>query len=148
MSHHVLHIANKIIASTDSEHGELISNLKLQKLLYYIQGFYIAVFEKPLFDEQIEAWQYGPVVRAVYNNFKDCGANSITLKEGDPIAILGKEEEELFNEVLSEYGQFSAIKLMHMTHDELPWKKTFSESPQGVIENKLLSKYFKTQIIE
>jgi uncharacterized phage-associated protein len=148
MSYNVLQIANKIIASTDSEHGELISNLKLQKLLYYLQGFHIAVYEEPLFEENIEAWQYGPVVREIYVHFKENGSNSIAPKEGDIIAKLKEDEEELFNEVLLEYGQFSAIKLMNMTHDELPWIKTFNENPQGIIHHELLKKYFKTQIVE
>lgn len=148
MAYPVLHIANKIIANTDVEHGELISNLKLQKLLYYIQGYFIAVFGKRLFDNDIEAWQYGPVVRDIYNHFKSNGASSIVLKEDDQIAKLTNEEEELFNEVLNEYGQYSAIKLMNMTHEELPWSKTFEENPQGTISDTLMKEFFKTQVIE
>ncbi|MBL4559673.1 MAG: SocA family protein [Labilibaculum sp.] len=148
MSYPVLHIANKIIANTDSEHGELISNLKLQKLLYYMQGFHIAIFGKPLFSENVEAWQYGPVVREMYDHFKNFGAGSITLNEDDPVAKLNAEEEELFTEVFLEYNQFSAIKLMNMTHEEHPWRKTFNENPQGVISVELLNGYFKTQIVE
>jgi len=148
MSHPVLHIANKIIARTDLEHGELISNLKLQKLLYYIQGYFIAVFGKQLFDNEIEAWQYGPVVREVYNHFKDNGSSSIKIDKNAPIAKLNNDEESLFSEVLNEYGQYSAIKLMNMTHEESPWVKTFNENPQGVISVDLMTEYFKTQIIE
>ncbi|MGB0879210.1 MAG: Panacea domain-containing protein [Polaribacter sp.] len=148
MAYPVLHIANKIIASTDVEHGELISNLKLQKLLYYMQGYFIAVFGKQLFENEIEAWQYGPVIRDVYNHFKSNGSSSINIESGAIIAELNDEEDALFNEVLNEYGQYSAIKLMNMTHEELPWVKTFSENPQGVISNDLMIEYFKTQIIE
>jgi uncharacterized phage-associated protein len=67
MAYKALDIANKILAkasSSDSE--ELISNMKLQKLLYYQQGFHLAYFGTPLFDEEIETWMYGPVVPAVY----------------------------------------------------------------------------------
>jgi len=147
MTHPVLHIANKIIAHTDIEHGELISNLKLQKLLYYMQGYFIAVFGEPLFENEIEAWQYGPVVRDMYNHFKENGASSISLDETATIAELSDDEESLFNEVLNEYSQYSAIKLMNMTHEELPWVKTFSENPQGIISMDLMTEYFKTQIV-
>jgi uncharacterized phage-associated protein len=147
MVYPVLHIANKIIAHTDIEHGELISNLKLQKLLYYMQGYFIAVFGEPLFENEIEAWQYGPVVRDMYNHFKGNGASSISLDETATIAELNKSEESLFDEVLNEYSQYSAIKLMNMTHEELPWVKTFSEDPQGNISVDLLTVYFKTQIV-
>lgn len=148
MSYPVLEIAKKIIANTDESQGEIISNLKLQKILYYMQGFFIAVFDKKLFEEEFEAWQYGPVVRDMYNHFKDFGSGAITLKEGEQIIELTEEENELFKEVMIEYGQFSAIKLMNMTHSELPWKKVFNENPQGEISYDLLKEYFKTQIIE
>lgn len=148
MAYPILHIANKIIANTDVEQGELISNLKLQKLLYYMQGFHIAVFDAKLFENDIEAWQYGPVVRDMYFHFKEFGKSSITLTDDATIAEMTDDEEELFNEVLAEYSQFSAIKLMNMTHDELPWEKTFNETPQGVITYKLMSDFFKTQLVE
>lgn len=148
MAYPVLHIANKIIARTDLEHGELISNLKLQKLLYYVQGYFIAVFNEQLFENEIEAWQYGPVVRKMYNHFKKNEASSININGNATIAELNNTEESLFNEVLNEYSQYSAVKLMHMTHEELPWVKTFSKNPQGVIPVDLMRKYFKTQIVE
>lgn len=146
MNYQILHIANKIIASTDASQGDLISNLKLQKLLYYMQGFFIAVFDKKLFANEIEAWQYGPVVREIYEHFKEFGSGAIILKAEADIQDLPKEENELFYEVMEEYGQFSAIKLMNMTHQELPWKKVFHENPQGEIPYALLKEYFKTQI--
>ncbi len=146
MNYSVLDIANKIIANTDANQGEIISNLKLQKMLYYMQGFFIAVFDKKLFENELEAWQYGPVVKEMYYHFKDFGSGAITLKDNAEILTLTNEENKLFNEVMVEYGQFSAIKLMNMTHEELPWKKVFNENPQGVIPYDLLKEYFKTQI--
>jgi uncharacterized phage-associated protein len=148
MIYPVIDIANKIIATTDSSHGETISNLKLQKILYYLQGFFIAVFDRKLFEEPIEAWQYGPVVKNVYDHFKAFSSSSISLKDDEKIIDLTDTETELFKEVMEEYGQFSAIKLMNMTHEEFPWKKTFSENPQGEISYELLKEYFKTQIVE
>jgi uncharacterized phage-associated protein len=148
MSYPIIDIANKIIANTDINQGETISNLKLQKILYYLQGFFIAVFDKKLFEEPIEAWQYGPVVRDAYFHFKKFESSSISIKEDEKIIKLSQNETELFREVMEEFGQFSAIKLMNMTHEELPWKKTFSENPQGEITYELLKEYFKTQIVE
>ena len=57
MAYKALDIANKIISKTDLEHGDTISNLKLQKMMYYQQGFHLAYFGTPLFDEDIVAWQ-------------------------------------------------------------------------------------------
>ena len=148
MSYPVLQIAHKIIAYTDASQGEIISNKKKKKILYYMQGFFIAVYNKKLFEEEFEAWQYGPVVRDIFDHFNDFGSGAITLNGDEQIIELTEDENELFIEVMTEFGQFSAIKLMQMTHAELPWKKIFHENPQGEISYDLLREYFKTQIIE
>ena len=136
-----LDIANKIISKTDLEHGDTISNLKLQKMMYYQQGFHLAYFGTPLFDEDIVAWQYGPVVPSVYKEYKSFESNSIsTSKEG---ISLSDDEEELFNNVYEEYNQFSAVALMKMTHEESPWKTTEINS---VISRDKMMAFFKTQI--
>ena len=136
-----LDIANKIISKTDLEHGDTISNLKLQKMLYYQQGFHLAYFGTPLFDEDIVAWQYGPVVPSVYKEYKSFESNSISTSEEG--ISLSDDEEELFNNVYEEYNQFSAVALMKMTHEESPWKTTEINS---VISRDKMAAFFKTQI--
>lgn len=145
MSYSVVDIAKKIISKTDTERGDIISNLKLQKMLYYMQGFHLAAFNEPLFEEEIEAWQYGPVVPSVYEEFKSFGSGAIELEEGYSPIELKEEEEDLFGCVYEEYGQFSAIKLMNMTHDESPWKST---PLKKVIEKVKMQEFFKTQLEE
>nr|DAY01126.1 MAG TPA: hypothetical protein [Caudoviricetes sp.]DAY75333.1 MAG TPA: hypothetical protein [Caudoviricetes sp.] len=141
MAYKALDIANKIVSKTDLEHGDTISNLKLQKMMYYQQGFHLAYFGTPLFDEDIVAWQYGPVVPSVYKEYKSFESNSIsTSKEG---ISLSDDEEELFNNVYEEYNQFSAVALMKMTHEESPWKTTEINS---VISRDKMMSFFKTQI--
>lgn len=141
MAYKALDIANKIISKTDLEHGDTISNLKLQKILYYQQGFHLAYFGTPLFEEDIVAWQYGPVVPSVYKAYKSFESNSIsTSKEG---ISLSDDEEELFNDVYEEYNQFSAVALMKMTHEESPWKTTEINS---VISRDKMMSFFRTQI--
>lgn len=141
MAYKALDIANKIIFKTDLEHGDTISNLKLQKMLYYQQGFHLAYFGTPLFDEDIVAWQYGPVVPSVYKEYKSFESNSISTSEEG--ISLSDDEEELFNNVYEEYNQFSAVALMKMTHEESPWKTTEINS---VISRDKMAAFFKTQI--
>ncbi|WP_294629869.1 Panacea domain-containing protein [uncultured Bacteroides sp.] len=141
MAYKVSDIANKIISKTDLEHGDTISNLKLQKMLYYQQGFHLAYFGTPLFDEEIVAWQYGPVVPSVYKEYKSFESNSISTSK-EPIS-LSEDEEELFDNVYEEYNQFSAVALMKMTHEESPWKNTAINS---VISQEKMMSFFKTQI--
>jgi uncharacterized phage-associated protein len=61
-------VAEFFLAKTDEDEGDLISNLKLQKLCYYAQGLALAVRDQPLFPEPIEAWLHGPVVPTLYRN--------------------------------------------------------------------------------
>ena len=143
MAYDVKEIAKKIIAKTDTEHGDTISNLKLQKMLYYMQGFHLAFFGTPLFEEEIKAWQYGPVVPSVYEEYKRYESKAIDLPEG-PVIELTEDEEAVFDNVYDEYNQFSAVALMKMTHDESPWRST--EIGQ-VIDKGKIKQFFKTQIV-
>lgn len=143
MAYRAIDIANKIIAKTDSENGETISNLKLQKMLYYMQGFHYAFFESPLFEEDIVAWNYGPVVTSVYDAFRYFGKDAIKLDEGVEIISLSEDEEDVFNQVYEVYSQYSAIRLMNMTHDEMPWKST---EQSKIISPRKLKAFFSTLI--
>lgn len=144
MGYKVIDIANKILAkASNSEVDELICNLKLQKMLYYMQGFHLAYFDNPLFEEDIEAWMYGPVVPAVYDTFKSNGNKGISF-DGAPIELTS-EEEILFNEVYRVYGAYSAVGLMNLTHSEMPWKST-TTGVGNVIDKDLMRKFFKKRL--
>ena len=141
MAYSAIDISKILISkSNPQEGGELLSNMKLQKLLYYCQGLYYAKFEKPLFAESIIAWQYGPVVPSVYHNFKEFGSKGIPLDVVDNEIVLEKKEEEMLSEVFTYFNQFSAIKLMNMTHSEEPWCST---NMSNEITLDKLSKHFK-----
>jgi uncharacterized phage-associated protein len=140
-----LDIANKIIKSaSDNDAGELVSNLKLQKLLYYQQGFHLAYFGTPLFEDEIEAWQYGPVVPSVYERFKSNGNRGIKYNK-ETITLSVPHEESLFNEVNKIYGSYSAIGLMEMTHQETPWKTT-KVGVGNIISKDKLKSFFKKRL--
>lgn len=148
MSYNVNDIASKIILSTDTEKGDIISNLKLQKLLYYVQGYHLAFFDTELFDAPLEAWMYGPVVPEVYRRFKENGPQAIVLNPADCTELsLNPDEEDMFRQVLAEYGKFNAIKLMEMTHEELPWKEAFGKDDKQISVESMRA-FFKTMIDE
>lgn len=148
MPYNVNDIANKIILRTDTEKGDIISNLKLQKLLYYLQGYHLAFFNDVLFEEELEAWMYGPVVPNVYHRFKENKSFGIVLDPSQYEEVeLNPEVEDMFNQVMQEYGKFSAIKLMEMTHNEEPWKDAFSRQDKK-ISNHELKTFFKSLVDE
>jgi uncharacterized phage-associated protein len=137
-----LQIAPFFLAKIDEDAGDAICNLKLQKLLYYAQGLHLALKDKPLFTEQIEAWTHGPVVPEVYQNYKGFGSGSIPAPSELP--AIDDATKSLLDEVYDVYGQFSGWKLRNMTHEEPPWKNT----PRGaVITHSALRDYFTTQLV-
>jgi uncharacterized phage-associated protein len=139
-------IADYFLARVEEEEGELISNLKLQKLLYYSQGFHLALYEDALFPEEIEAWNHGPVVPEIYHKYKAFGSNALPRPEDFDAARYNDEMTGFLEEVYSVYGQFSAWKLRQMTHEEAPWKEAFARN-RGVISHDSLKDFFKTQLV-
>lgn len=145
-------IAKWFLIRDRSVNNELeISNLKLQKLLYYAQGVYLAITEKPLFSEEIVAWKHGPVVKDVYYKFCANGGNIINYnpEEEDRAIITKIEEDEAARDTLEfvaeEFGQYAAWKLRDMTHEEKPWLST---KQNNVISNELIKGYFVDEVVE
>lgn len=139
-------VANYFLSLIDPEEGEMISNLKMQKLVYYAQGFHLALTGKPLFQESIEAWRYGPVVPTLYRELKVNADGPIPPppEEFNPDEVFSPEQREILDEVFEVYGQFSAWKLRDLTHEEKPWRD--AESNNGVITHDSLREYFLTRL--
>ena len=139
-------VADYFLALVDEDAGDTISNMKLQKLVYYAQGFHLALYGKPLFPERIEAWDHGPVVPELYRRFKKFGAKAIEKPEEVDFSKFDTQTRELLDEIWNVYGQFSAWKLRNMTHDEMPWQNAYGKG--GVISETDMKEYFKTLLIE
>lgn len=139
-------VAKYFLSLTDEESGELISNLKLQKLVYYAQGFHLVFYDTPLFSERIEAWTYGPVVPDLYHEYKSHGPCSIPPPSDFDISIYDENTKNLLNEVYKVFAQFSGWKLHEMTHQEPPWKNAYERGAGSIINHQSLKEYFKTLI--
>jgi uncharacterized phage-associated protein len=147
MAYPVAQIANQLLIYSADNGGELMTNMKLQKMLYYQQGFHLAYFGTPLFDEDIEAWMYGPVVPSMYEKYKGYGRNGIEPDRTMQFAFEKKNELALFNEVCKVYGAYSAIGLMNMTHEETPWKSTPTGEGEGhIIAKEKMQLFFKKRL--
>lgn len=133
---------NRNIAN--DEGAEYISNLKLQKLLYYAQGSFLAVTGAPLFSDNIVAWQHGPVVEQIYHKYKSNGAQGIEFTEDFDFSAFTTEENDLLTEVYDTFGQYSAWKLRNMTHNEAPWKETYQND---IISRDKIKEYFQREYL-
>ena len=135
-------IARYFVSLVDEEAGDSITNLKLQKLLYYAQGVNLALNDACLFGDPIEAWTHGPVVPSVYRRYRQHRGEAIPVEQVN-LDLYTEDLRELLDEVNTVFGQFTASKLRAMTHNEPPWKET----PQGgVISPELMKAYFKTVV--
>jgi len=111
-------IADTLIALARERHID-VSNLKLQKLLYYTQAWHLAFTKSPLFGEEFEAWVHGPVVPRVFRRFKDFGWKTIDVKV-TPLA--DPKVTAHISAILEAYGHFDARQLERLSHSEGPWK--------------------------
>ncbi|MBN1458759.1 MAG: DUF4065 domain-containing protein [Armatimonadetes bacterium] len=111
--------------------------MKLQKLVYYSQAWHLAWEQVPLFDEPIQAWANGPVVRSLYDQHKgrfNVGPGDI----GGDSSNLAKNEEETVDAVLDFYWRYTAVELSELTHRERPWQEARRGVAPGVrTENEI-----------
>lgn len=134
------------VAGDTGDDEDPISNLKLQKLVYYAQGYYLAMFDRALFPEPIEAWGHGPVVQDLYREYKAYGAGPIPKPDDFDINVLDEETQKFLNDVYTNRGQFTAWRLRQMTHEEAPWASSYEPGVNHEITHDKLTRYFKTQI--
>ncbi|MCJ7655773.1 MAG: DUF4065 domain-containing protein [Dehalococcoidia bacterium] len=132
-----------ICCSNDKESGDLISNLKIQKLVYYAQGIHLAATGKALFDDEIVAWAHGPVVEGLYHAYKGYGEGPIEPTSGYAIPKFDKSTKQLLDEVYRVLGQYSAWKLRAMAHSESPWINANRKGIGTVITHKDMTEHFK-----
>ena len=122
---------------------EFISNLKLQKLVYYAQGLSLALYGKPLFLEDVEAWTYGPVIPELYHAYKEHGSNGIPANpEFDPQGI-DEDTRSFLDEIYTVFGQFSAPRLIDISHSDDCWSE---ESIGKVISHESMARALKKYI--
>lgn len=138
-------IANFFLSHSYGGEMDDLTNLKLQKLLYYTQGYALAYLARPLFSDQITAWRHGPVVESVYHSYKQYGKTPLPALQNYSLSNFDQDEIFVINKVASTYGQYSPWRLRNMTHQENPWLIT----PQDCyIDHNEIRNYFMSIIKE
>lgn len=140
-------VANRVLAVARDK-GREVTNLHLQKLVYFVQGFALAMLEHPLFNEEIQAWTYGPVIPELYQQVKQYGAAPITgtLKADDAIEN-DQEAEEVITTVMDKLGHLNAIQLVNLSHrDNSPWAAAWSAKRYSRIPLWQMAIYFKDML--
>lgn len=156
MSYNVLDVARYII-NYGNDNNCNISNLRLQKILYFVQATFYMDKNEPCFNEEIEAWDFGPVIPEVYHEYKRYGRNEIPhigeyidfskgVWEATEMAynenIIDEGDRELINEVIDSSRQYSTNELVEITHDQSPWKNAYVRGWNNVISKESIKEYF------
>lgn len=116
------------------------TTMKLHKLLYYCQAWSLVWDEEPLFDDKIEAWANGPVIRRLFIYHKglyEVSADDFSIGNAQ---LLNQAQRDTVDSVLGFYGDKSAQWLINLTHNETPWinaRKGLGPSDRGSVEIKL-----------
>ena len=140
-------VADYFITIVDESCGEDLTHLKLQKLVYYAQGFHLGLFDKPLFEEPIEAWTHGPVVPYLYHKYKIYKDGILPLPEAFDPANYSEDVKRLLHKIHCVFGQYSAWRLRDFTHQEAPWKNHYGNCT-SVIPLESMRAYFKSCLVE
>ena len=138
-----VHDAAQFFIQRAHEDGNLITHLKLQKLCYYAQGYALALLNEPMFEEEIEAWEHGPVVRALYDEYKRYRRNPIPPPDGE--FEMEPWRKKMLEMVHQRYGWMPAWELRKQTHLESPWQEAWlSDDPRPVLSMQSMKVFFRT----
>lgn len=142
----VLTVADTILKIAKSK-GISLTPMQLVKLTYISHGWSLALRNKDLFRNRIEAWQYGPVIPDLYHATKNYGRNPIPLSAvGDPAEIMiSKDDRDFLEDVFDKYGHLDGIALSYITHREgTPWTQVYKPGILNIeISDDLIVQHYR-----
>lgn len=139
-----IEVANAFIELAKRE-GVPLTNMQLQKLVYIAHGWSLALYDTGLFDEEVHAWEWGPVIPKLYNKLKKYGAGFVTepIPDADSSNDSRLSELALIKRVWAAYGKFNGPKLSAITHiDGTPWSQIWHSRPYQEIPSELIKQHY------
>ncbi|WMC06283.1 Panacea domain-containing protein [Elizabethkingia anophelis] len=135
------------------EEGDGLQPMKLLKLTYIAHGWYLGFYDKPLIENAIEAWKYGPVIPELYHVIKRFGYRNVDLETlelwaGDK--KVDNKDQNFIKTIWNTYKGFSGLDLSSLTHMEnTPWAETYDpKAYHKLINNTIIEKHYKNLIDE
>lgn len=135
----------KEILSCAHRQGLELTPMQLLKLVYIAQGWMLAKYGRTLFDEQVQAWQYGPVVPSVYQAIKQFGSSPVASVDA-PDVEFNEDERKVMDFVTRTYGKATGIALSTATHQPgTPWSQTWAVAAKSTpISNDLIRSFYES----
>lgn len=157
MEYNVVEVCRHIINYSNKKwYG--VSNLKLQKLLYFVQAYFLITKRRACFRERIEAWDFGPVVPVAYREYKQFGGCNIpTVTHVVEInrkniwdskivpyydSAITEEDKKLIEAVVDKFSDYSAADLVRLTHEQAPWIDAYIPNRNNEITIQSIEEYF------
>lgn len=141
--------AQYFLSLNDPEAGGAITHLKLQKLCYYAQAYSLALNDEPLFDEEFQAWEHGPVSRTIFDRYRVNGF--LPIEKPSDLPSIGEKEKIILNYIWDRFGKYDAMYLRDLTHQETPWLKSRGDCNEGdwcdnPIDEEEIKFYYKSKL--
>ncbi len=129
------------------ETNRTISNLKLQKILYFVQAEFLVSTNHACFSDPIEAWDFGPVVPNVYFEYRMFGGTNIPcIGKKRMLHAISTRDQEILNAIIDECSRYSASALVDITHNQSPWKDAYNcTGYNNVITIDSIKRYFEEE---
>lgn len=138
--------------------GQPITQMKLQKMIYFAQGIHLALYNEPLLKETFQAWKYGPVIPDIYHAYKLYGSNPIDDTSwiwngeiaNEELNTLSENAKKTINYTWDTLKDINAVKLSNWTHKEgSPWQKVYVNGANDVlIPNNEITSYFTRFLVK
>ena len=146
MAHDARAVANRLIELA-TEDGNQLTVMQVIKLVYFCQAWMLGLYERPLIEQPVEAWRYGPVIRDVYDSFKHYRGRPIKSKTRVPTPHLDDDEQDLVGQVYRKYGHLSGIRLSELTHEDgTPWHQVWRTNRRdSIIPRRIMQEYYSQQ---
>lgn len=132
--------------------GRSLTPMQLTKLTYIAHGWSLAVLDRDLFSDRIEAWKYGPVIPVIYHATKSYGRNSIPISSinSDEAPAVDAEVANFIEDVVGKYSHLDGIQLSNLTHQPgTPWSDCYREGEFGIqIEDDVIKKHYLRKLHE
>lgn len=115
-------VANYFLLRSSERLGDAMTNLRLQKLVYYAQAWHLVAVGEPLFQDDFQGWIHGPVIPHLYRAYSSFGWQPIPRSEGIVINVADARACDMLDRVWDFYGRYTAKELRDLTHGEAPWQ--------------------------
>ena len=143
-------IANKFIALAKQD-DIIVTNMKLQKLVYIAHGYCLAILSRPLISNDVHAFEFGPVIPTLYNRLKKYGSKPIedSMQTDSPDLAENGLADTIVSRVWDAYKNLDALKLSAITHEsDTPWEETWQTDKYGIIPPDVIKGHYKQLLDE